>query len=34
MNDPVEAILNSPKTLKAMSNLRYERDDLKSLTKE
>ena len=34
MSDPIEAMMNSPRTIKAMENLNYTMDDVKSVSKE
>ena len=34
MSDPVEVLLNSPRSLKAMEQLGLSKDDLRYLTKE
>ena len=34
MSDPVEVLLNSPRSIKAMENLGYSKEDLRYLSKE
>jgi electron transfer flavoprotein alpha/beta subunit len=34
MSDPVEVLLNSPRSVKAMENLGFRKEDLNSLSKE